>query len=163
MNALALYIRYALRSFARGRTRSVFGAFCVAVGVASVVALGLVGGNFQDKVTGDARQQNRGDVSVWAPSRYFDAKDYRYFASLKTQGKVDDYTSLLNLDAMLKTPTGDQNDVNIGSLYAVEPQKFPFYDTIKADEPAGVPLARLLTHPNDAVVGHDTYDSLHLR
>ena len=43
MKALALYIRYAFRSFVRGRSRSLFGAFCVAVGITSVVALGLVG------------------------------------------------------------------------------------------------------------------------
>ena len=48
MSSFLLYTRYAFRSFLRGRSRSLFGAFCVAVGIASVVALGLVGANFQD-------------------------------------------------------------------------------------------------------------------
>jgi predicted lysophospholipase L1 biosynthesis ABC-type transport system permease subunit len=64
MSTLSLYLRYAVRSFIRGRSRSLFGVFCVAVGVASVVALGLAGGNFKSAVTANAQKQNRGDVSI---------------------------------------------------------------------------------------------------
>src|SRR5665811_697781 len=108
MSALALYTRYAFRSFLRGRSRSIFGAFCVAVGIASVVALGLVGGNFQDAVTGNAQKLNRGDVSLQFNGQGASLRDYQYFARLKAQGKIVDYTPLLRADAMLKQTRGDR-------------------------------------------------------
>src|SRR5918912_383998 len=102
MKALGLYVRYAFRSFIRGRSRSIFGAFCVAVGIASVVALGLVGGNFQDALTGNAQKLNRGDVSLSFNGQGISQKQYGYFAQLKSRGLVTDYTPLLMADAMLK-------------------------------------------------------------
>lgn len=162
MAALSLYIRYAFRSFVRGHTRSVFGAFCVAVGIASVVALGLVGGNFQDAVTGNAQKLNRGDVSIQFNGQGISQKDYRYFAGLKARGQITDYTSLLNADAMLKEEGKGKNNTAIGTLVAVEPQKFPFYDTITADKPSGVPLKTLLRDSNGAVVPQTIFDQLHL-
>lgn len=163
MSALALYTRYAFRSFLRGRSRSIFGAFCVAVGIASVVALGLVGGNFQDEVTGNAQKLNRGDVSLQFNGQGASLQDYKYFAQLKARGKIVDYTPLLRADAMLKEKGADQSNVSIGSLIGVDPTKFPFYDTISADQPSGVPLATLLSKPNSAVVPHTIFDQLHLK
>ncbi|GAC1509848.1 MAG: ABC transporter permease [Chloroflexota bacterium] len=162
MKALQLYIRYALRSFIRGRSRSFFGAFCVAVGIASVVSLGLVGGNFRDAVTGNAQKLNRGDVSIQFPGQGASVKDYRFFANLKARGAIADYTPLQQADAMLKVPGGDPTNIMIGSAIAVERQKFPYYDTITADQPSGTPLAQLLAHPNDTVVPHAVFDTLHL-
>jgi putative ABC transport system permease protein len=163
MSAFALYTRYAFRSFLRGRSRSIFGAFCVAVGIASVVALGLVGGNFQDAVTGNAQKLNRGDVSIQFSARPVSLKQYQYFSQLKSQGKLVDYTPFLSADAMLKQKGTNQGNVSIGSLIGVDPKKFPFYDTITADQPSGVPLASLLSRPNSAVVPHTIFDQLHLR
>lgn len=163
MKAFPLYFRYALRSFIRGRSRSLFGAFCVAVGIGSVIALGLVGGNFRDTVTGSAQKLNRGDVSISFPGQGVSLKDYRYFDQLKKQGKLVDYTPLLNFNAMIKRAHGDQNNVTIGNMIGIQPGKFPFYDTIKADKPSGVPLKQLLSKPNTAVVPQTVFDSLHLR
>jgi putative ABC transport system permease protein len=163
MSAVALYTRYAFRSFLRGRSRSIFGAFCVAVGIASVVALGLVGGNFQDAVTGNAQKLNRGDISIQFNAQGASLKDYQYFAQLKSQGKIVDYTPFLHADAILKEKGVDQGNVAIGGLIGVDPKKFPFYDTITADQPSGIPLAKLLSRPDSAVVPHTIFDQLHLR
>src|SRR5947209_3796764 len=139
MKAIGLYTRYALRSFVRGRSRSFFGAFCVAVGIASVVALGLVGGNFRDAVSGNAQKLNRGDVSIVFNGQGVSRSDYTYFAQLKAQGKIKDYTPLLSADAMIKE-VGTGNGVVIGGAQGVDPAKFPFYDTVKGIRPADVPL-----------------------
>ena len=90
MNKLALYLRYAFRSFIRGRSRSLFGAFCVSVGVASVVALGMAGGNFQSAMTGSAQKQNRGDISVSPPGQALSLHQYAVFAQMKAQGRITD-------------------------------------------------------------------------
>ena len=57
MDRLSLYISYAFRSFMRGRSRSLFGTFCVAIGVAGalvsvrVIASELYGIKPSDPVT----------------------------------------------------------------------------------------------------------------
>ena len=162
MKAVALYLRYAVRSFLRGRTRSLFGAFCVAVGVASVIALGLTAGNFQSAITGNAQQQNRGDVSVEPAGGTMSVGQYALFSQLKTRGEITDYTAKLQDGAVVRNPRNPGDSV-LGNFGAVDSRKFPFYGTITADRPAGTPLSRLLAHPNDAVISHDLATSLHLR
>src|SRR5579859_806235 len=162
MKVLPLYLRYALRSFARGRSRSVFGAFCVAVGVASIVALGLVAANYRDSITGDARTLNRGDISISPPGLGFTTRQYSSLAQLKREGKLVDYTRRLEEDTALRTPSA-HGPSTVGTIIGVDPRIFPFYSTIKADSPAGVPLRALLRNSGDAVVSHDTLDTLHLK
>jgi ABC-type lipoprotein release transport system permease subunit len=161
MDKFILYFRYALRSFIRGRSRSLFDAFCVSVGVASVVALGMAGGNFQSAMTGSAQKQNRGDISVSPPGQSLSLNQYAVFAQMKAEDRITDYTPRLQDDAILRA-TGKHDFSTIGSLTALDPTKFPFYDAITADQPAGVSLAKLLSHPNHAAVGHDVFTSLHL-
>src|SRR2546423_13127382 len=108
MDKFALYFRYALRSFIRGRSRSLFGAFCVSVGVASVVALGMAGGNFQSAITSNAQKQNRGDVSVAPPGQSLGLKQYAVFAQMKRQGRITDFTARLQDDAVLRA-TGTEH------------------------------------------------------
>jgi ABC-type antimicrobial peptide transport system permease subunit len=165
MHALSLFARYALRSFIRGRSRSIFGAFCVAVGVASVVALGLVAGNFRDAVTGNAQKLNRGDVTLALPESRLSLKDYRYFANLKSRGDITDYQAQLRVDALIKAHSGDQSNVVIGSAVVVERQKFPYYDTIAANDPSGTPLSQLLRRTggrDGAAISQTVLNNLHL-
>lgn len=159
MSKLSLYIRYAMRSFLRGKTRSLFGVFCVAIGVASVVALGLTAGNFRDSVTGDARKLNRGDLAVSPPGMGFSLKDYRYFAQLKARGEITDYTTRLQDDTALRSPSGS----TVGTIVGVDSKVFPYYDTIRSTSPGGDALRTLLAPPNTAVVSQDTLDTLHLK
>jgi ABC-type antimicrobial peptide transport system permease subunit len=105
---------------------------------------------------------NRGDVSVQFPGQGISLKDYQYFARLKTEGKISNYTPLLRADAMLKGTGREQGNVAIGNVVAVDPRKFPFYDTIKGDDPSGVALAALMRRPDDAVVPRTIFDQLHL-
>src|SRR5947209_4581873 len=129
MKAFPLYVRYALRSFVRGRSRSLFGAFCVAVGIASVVALGLVAGNFRDSAMGDARKMNRADVAVSPPGLGFTLKEYKVFAGLKARGQITDYTTRLQDNAALRSPARGGGST-VGSIVGVNPKVFPYYDTI---------------------------------
>jgi predicted lysophospholipase L1 biosynthesis ABC-type transport system permease subunit len=159
MTALSLYARYALRSFMRGKSRSLFGVFCVAIGVASVIALGLTAANFRASVTGDARRLNRGDVSVSPAGMGFTPTQYRVFARLEARGVITGYTRRLQDDAALL----GRGTSTVGSVIGVDPRVFPYHDTIRADAPAGIPLRDMLTTPGSAVVSHDTLASLRLK
>jgi ABC-type antimicrobial peptide transport system permease subunit len=154
MNTFALYVRYALRSFIRGRTRSLFGAFCVAVGVASVIALGLTGANFRSAATGNAQKLNRGDVSATPAGNAFTLKQYAVFARMKAQGKLADYTAKTEEFGLMRN-SQKQATSAIGSISAVDPTKFPFYDTITANQPSGSSLASLLANSDSAVISSD--------
>ncbi len=162
MSTLSLYLRYAVRSFVRGRTRSLFGAFCVAVGVASIVALGLAGGNFKSAVTANAQKQNRGDVSIVPPASGLTLRQIGLIEQMKARRQITDYTTTMRDDALIRD-SRRQSTSTVGSITGVDPQKFPFYDAVTADAPTGVPLTRLLSQPGDAVVSHSTFATLHLR
>src|SRR5437868_1761941 len=161
MKTLGLYVRYAVRSFIRGRSRSIFGAFCVAVGVASVVALGLVGGNFRSAVTGDGQKTNRGDIHVTLSTGNFTPQQVALFDSLKRRGLITDYTTRMQ-DGLQVRSVDSNRDATIGTVYGVDPRRFPFYDPITADEPHNVALRTVMATPGSAVVSHSIYDSLAL-
>src|SRR5579864_8276869 len=118
MDKLALYLRYALRSFVRGQSRSVFGAFCVAVGVASVIALGLTGANFRSAVSSSGQKLNRGDVSATPAGNAFTLRQYAVFARLKSQGAITDYTARIQDFGLLRSQQRESS--TIGSLNVVD-------------------------------------------
>jgi predicted lysophospholipase L1 biosynthesis ABC-type transport system permease subunit len=98
MNVLArywFYARYAFRSFRRSGARAVFAVFCVAAGVAAVVALQLVSANLKAAITGNAQQQTRGDVAITAPPRGMPLADYRSIQSLAHRHAFLAYTPLV--------------------------------------------------------------------
>jgi putative ABC transport system permease protein len=162
MDRLWLYTKYAVRSFRRGGVRSLFGAFCVAVGVAAIVALELVGANFRATITGNAQKINRGDVSVTAWGTGMTTSQYAAFARLKRQGAFVDYTSLITRNATVRKVGGDPTNVQFVGADGIDPATFPFYDRITADKPAGVPLSRLITNRQDTVVSEALASSLDL-
>ncbi|HEX6506771.1 MAG TPA: FtsX-like permease family protein [Chloroflexota bacterium] len=162
MKRYLFYTRYALRSFRRSGTRAVFATFCVAVGVAAVVALQLVAANFRTSITGDAQKSNRGDVSVAASTRGMPPKDYAVFAQLKRQGSIVDYQTLNEQLVAVRVVGGTEGGV-FGAIDGVNPAKFPYYGRVTADLPKGVPISKLLSDPLNVVVSHSVYDKLKLK
>ena len=76
MKRYLFYTRYAMRSFRRSGARAVFAIFCVAAGVAAIVALQLVSANLWASITGDAQKITRGDIAVTAPTSGMPVQDY---------------------------------------------------------------------------------------
>src|SRR5258708_14354392 len=62
-------IRYALHNMLRDRQRTAFALFSIAAGVATVVALRMLGIMVTDALTSNAQPLMRGDVTVSALSR----------------------------------------------------------------------------------------------
>ncbi len=62
------YLRYALNHLNRERQRTAFVLFCIAAGVAAIVALRTLGNMMNDALTRDLRFSNRGDLAVRMPS-----------------------------------------------------------------------------------------------
>ena len=162
MERLGLYLRYAVRSFLRGRSRSLFGAFCVAAGVAAVVALQTVGANVRNTLTASGQQTNRGDVSVDATGPDLTRKQVAIFARLQRGGTILRYTLSLDRDATAKKIDPLHNFDRYVALTGVDPRVYPFYDRIAAQQPAGLSLRGALAGPHDAAVSPDVFDHLRL-
>jgi putative ABC transport system permease protein len=162
MKRYLFYTRYAMQSFRRSGARAVFAVFCVAAGVAAIVALQLVSANLRASITGDAQKITRGDIAVTAPTSGMSVQDYNRFATLKQQGAIVDYTPLVDSLIKIRPVTGDTTIVEYGAVNGVDPYKYPFYDRITADQPAGKPLSRLLSDYRNILVNQTIYDKLKL-
>lgn len=162
MKRYLFYSTYALRSFRRSGMRAVFAIFCVAVGVAAVVALQLVAANFRASITGDAQKSNRGDISIAASTRGMPPKDYALFAQLQRQGKIVGYQPL-NEQLVAVRPVGGTDGGVFGAIDGVNPSLFPYYSRVTADLPKGAPISELLRDPLNVVVSHGVFDKLKLK
>jgi ABC-type antimicrobial peptide transport system permease subunit len=61
------YLRYAAKHLLRERQRTLFVLFCIAAGVAAIVALRTLSQMMRDALTGDLQASNRGDLAVRMP------------------------------------------------------------------------------------------------
>ncbi|MBZ0286117.1 MAG: hypothetical protein K8I30_00780, partial [Anaerolineae bacterium] len=64
MKRLAFYLQYAARNLLRSGQWTTFAVFCVAAGVATVVALRSLGLAITDSPLSNLRQYNHGDINV---------------------------------------------------------------------------------------------------
>src|SRR5579872_5688777 len=119
MKRYLFYSRYALRSFLRSGGRAVFATFCVAAGVAAIVALQLVSANLRASITGNAQRLNRGDVSITAPVAGIPLKDYQLFATLQRQGLFVDYTPLIDSLMAIRPVGANRSLVSFGTVNGV--------------------------------------------
>src|SRR5689334_13888841 len=100
MKRIGFYIKYAWRSVVRGGQRSFFAVLCVAIGVASLVALESLAQSISDTLLGDIQARTGGDV-IARPARLEDTASgtisdniRNSLNNLKTQGLITDWTAL---------------------------------------------------------------------
>src|SRR5215471_12971816 len=108
---LGLYWSYATRSLGRGGQRTLLAIFCVAVGVLAIVSLQLVGNMVNNGLTSNVREGNGGDISLLS-----------YFDTLKSEGKIDDYTAMVETRSQAVNKNGD---TQFFITRAIDPNKFP--------------------------------------
>ncbi len=159
MKRLNFYLKYAWRSVLRGGQRSFFAVLCVAVGVASLVALESLGQSISDTLTGDTQARAGGDVIARLnqfsneSNQSLNERAVANLTELKNQGLVNDWTPLIT------------NDLQIGgyfgfppTFYAVDPAKYPLYGELKIIEPAGKNLRELISTPNSVVISKNLWE-----
>src|ERR1700737_5313941 len=92
----SLYLHYTTRSLVRGGQRTLLAVFCVAVGVMAIVALQLVGLMINGAFDSNVRDVNGGDIAVRSQNRPFTQDDLAFFARLKRDGTIVNYTATIN-------------------------------------------------------------------
>src|ERR1051326_452817 len=120
------YWSYSSRSLTRGGQRPLLAVFCIAVGVLAIVALQLVGNMFNEALTTNIRAGNGGDISVRSDIVPMTAQQVATFDALKTQGKITNYTAVVESSAQ---SYGADGQFQFYNLAAVDPLVFPLAGT----------------------------------
>ncbi len=157
---------YALRNMIRDRRRTAFTRLCVAAGVATVVALRALGLMLTDALTANAQAFLRGDLRVGSfngdeisifnlgeADHAFGSDDIADLEVWAAEHNVE-ITFMLNSELMQTAVVRDERAgaPALAMSTFIEPDIYPFYDVIRAEEPAGATLGELLTGPNQVVI-----------
>lgn len=169
---------YALRNLLRDRQRTLFALFSIAAGVATVVALRMLGLMLTDALTENVRALLRGDIAVEG----FTGVRISFLESGNTRQPPFNATNLPRIRAWAEANNAEVTFISTNELsqaavvrdgragrpafvqaYFIDPQVYPFYDTVLASDPPGKPLKDLFDGPNQTVVGQRLADQLNIR
>ncbi len=179
MTKLLFYLRYAFRNLRRNTRWSVFAIFCIAAGVATVVALRSLGLAIADSLIDNVRVSNHGDITITRGGSGFFAMNFvspddeeDSFTEREVEritGWVDEqggqttaYISYSNMQitAVDSTRVGRPQFV---SAFLIDPETFPPTGDIRALDPAGVPVRDLLMGENAVVISQNLAETDNLR
>ncbi len=153
----SMYFNYTSRSLLRGGQRTILAVFCVAVGVMAIVALQLVGYMLQSSLTSNTRDTNGGDIAVTAQSVPFKETDLSFFAKLKSDGTVTNYTAVITANGALSAAASSFQSF---SVEAVDPNNYPVVSPPTFVTPSTGSVSNLLAH-NQVIVTQDFLDTYH--
>lgn len=168
MNRLLFYLSYAFRSLRRSSRWTIFGIFCIAAGVATVVALRSLGLAIADSLVENVRASNHGDITLsqsegafFSTAFVMPGEEDDSFSESQVKrvldwvaergGQASAYTTYSNmqLTAVDAVTVGRPQFI---SAFLIDPQTFPPTGDIAALEPAGAPLRDLLAGDGNNVV-----------
>jgi putative ABC transport system permease protein len=153
----SMYFNYTSRSLLRGGQRTILAVFCVAVGVMAIVALQLVGSMLQSSLTTNTRDTNGGDIAVTAQSVPLKASDLAYFAQLKNDGTITNYTAITSANGSLNAAS---SSFQAFSVEAVDPNNYPVVSQPTFVTPTNGSVSTLLTN-NKVIVTQNFLDNFH--
>lgn len=176
MRRLAFYLRYAARNLRRGVRWTTFAVFCIAAGVATVVALRSLGLAIGDSLTENVRANNHGDITISRispgnsilPGFTRGAQESGVFTAAQVErvqqwaAENDAQVTLYFRSANLQVTAVDF--VSVGrpqfiNVLLIDPQTFPPVGDIRALDPSGVPLRDLFTGGDEIVISQNLADS----
>ncbi len=149
---------HALRDMWRNRSRTAFALICVATGVAAIVALRTLALMIGDEMTTNLAQSNRGDIHVYASDGtpelmqtdggmpVFTEETVGVMRNWARQESVEISLGRKQFEQLSAEPNGTPHSAAV-MLLGVEPQRYPFYDTITTTQPDGLTLAEVFDRP----------------
>jgi putative ABC transport system permease protein len=167
LGRLLFYLRYASRNLLRSGRWTIFAVFCIAAGVATVVALRSLGLAIGDSLIDNVRASNRGDITLARGSGGFNLgfldgesddsaftpaeleRFQRWADEHGAQSTAYKIAGNFQLTAVDAVTVGRPQFIN---LLLVDPATFPVAGEIVALDPPGAPLGTLLTGENPVVI-----------
>ena len=176
LRRILFYLRYAWRNLRRSARWTTFAVFCIAAGVATVVALRSLGLAIADSLVENVRASNHGDITISQgdPDNpfsgvNFDSGDETGTYSDSELQRVQEWVAErggqwsgygrfgnIQITPIDSTSAGRPQFI---STFLIDPQTFPPTGDILAVDPAGVPLRDLFTGDNDVVISRNLADS----
>ncbi len=169
MTHFAFYVRHASRDMTRNGRRTAFALFCIAAGVAAIVALRSLSLMIGDSLAMNIAGANHGDLSVSpafnlrAPTENLTQNDGRTALSPDIVAAIRSWAEQNGVqltevvsDANIQVAPLD-NQQNVGrpqliSSFVIDPAVYPYYGPVLAVDPPGAPLSKLFTGGNDVVI-----------
>ena len=153
----SMYFNYTSRSLLRGGQRTILAVFCVAVGVMAIVSLQLVGYMLQNSFASNVRDTNGGDIAVTAQSVPLSASDLSFFAHLKSDGTITNFTAVSSENGFLSAVAPSSQAFSVD---AVDPNNYPLVSQSAFVTPNNGSVSNLLTN-NQVIVTQSFLDTYH--
>lgn len=166
LNRLRFAFSYAFRNMRRDRQRTLFALFSIAVGVATVVALRMLGVMLTDAFTSNVQALTRGDIVITGnnsgprisvlggtstpPFSEPTLNNIRRWAESNNAQVTSILAGELTQAALISD--GKAGRPAFTNQYFIDPAVYPFYDTIRPTAPAGSTLPDLLREPGSVVL-----------
>lgn len=180
MRRVLFYLRYAWTNLRNSGHWTTFAVFCVAAGVATVVALRSLGLSITDSLLSNLRQYNHGDISVSSVPSFgpFSITFQRgsdepsVFQPWQVQAAVDwvtarggSMTAYAIVSNVQVTPLGEEESgrPQFTSSFLIDPETFSISNSVVAIDPPGVPLKDLFTGGLDVVVSKNLAESQNIK
>jgi putative ABC transport system permease protein len=169
MTRLFFYFSYAYKNIRRGGRWTALAIFCIAAGVATVVALRGLGLSIGDALVSTVRQDNKGDIRLTKASRGESFGAFFAFSEDAPAFTANEVKAVENwvvqqggtMTAFTRGGAGFQvagvdtvtvgRPQSVGALF-IDPATYPPTEPIRAIDPANVPLQNLFTDGLDIVI-----------
>ncbi len=180
MRRFLFYIKHAVTNLRHSGHWTTFAVFCVAAGVATVVALRSLGLAIDDSLISNLRQYNHGDINATSISNFGpftatfqrgqdeqqvlhpDAMAWIRNWAAEHNAQMTAYALVSNLQLTPYVQEGFSKP-QFTSSFLIDPQTFDITGPIVALDPAGVRLKDLFTGGYDVVISRNLADSQHLK
>src|SRR5690349_23043192 len=180
MRRIPFYIKHAFKNLRHSGHWTTFAVFCVAAGVATVVALYSLGLAINDSLISNLRQVNHGDINVSSIVSYgpfagtLQRGDYetQVFSERTVEFTRDwaaQHNAVISAYALVSniryTPFNQTtlSATQFASTLLIDPKTFEINGPIVALDPAGVGLKDLFTNGHDVVMSQNLADAQHLK
>lgn len=171
MKRLNFYFTYAWRSVLRGGQRTVFAILCIAVGVATLVALQSLGQSSSDTLLGDAKFRAGGDLvlsRVVSSNTNFVSVFSEQSAApelnrLKNETTIEAWTPFYLNPVQIRNSSISNPLFNITNIYSVKTDQYPFYGNVQIVEPPGANFKDLLREPGTVIVSKTLWEQQKLK
>jgi ABC-type antimicrobial peptide transport system permease subunit len=178
MGRFNFYLQHSLNDLKRNGRRTLFALFCVATGVAAIVALRSLGLAIGDTLINNIAGLNKADIRMTATfsgsgeragnaaeggSRFLveDVRRVRLWA--ERNGAIITTTIAPNSISVSPVTNSGAGRLNYVQSLLIDPNVYPLYDAPLALDPPGVPLAQLFKEKNDVVISQNMADSQRIK
>ncbi|HVO42840.1 MAG TPA: FtsX-like permease family protein, partial [Aggregatilineales bacterium] len=164
MKHLLFYVRHSWRDMTRNGRRTVFALFCIAAGVAAIVALRSLALMIGDSLVANIAGTYHGDIWIEASrASQLELDDGRTAIrpttieavqnwAAKNNVQYDSAITNLNIQVAPLEPGAMVGRPQFVGSILIDPKVYPFYGPVLATDPKDVPLSQLFTGGNDVVI-----------